>query len=92
MVPLIPWCCHPHANAVSELEVAKSADARIRRLFADPLGLHHLLVIQAGNSTEVYHVDSSFKKAKALSKLRGVAVSSVAWGPRVQAGSVRCAG
>lgn len=81
---------HPWAPTVAELEVSKAADARIRRLFVDPLGLHHLLVLQSGSATEVHHVDSSFKKSKSIGKLRGVGVTSVAWGPRVAARTLRC--
>ena len=69
--------------------MCKSADARIRRLFVDPLGLHCLLLLQVGSGSEVHHVDAAFKKGKALGKLRGVGLSSVAWGPSLQAGAVR---
>lgn len=72
--------------------MCKSSDARIRRLFVDPLGLHHLLVLQTGSTAEVLHVDAAFRKPRLIAKLRGVAVSTVGWATRVQAGALRCAG
>lgn len=38
------FCC----PAVAELEASKSPDARVRRLFVDPLGRHALLTLQVG--------------------------------------------
>ncbi len=62
---------HPgHATrplAVVELEAARSPDARVRRLFVDPLGRHALLSLQTGGGglgslaggphLETYYVD-----------------------------------
>ena len=76
---------------MTELEVAKAPDARIRRLFVDPLGLHALLTLQTGSQLETMYLDAGLKKARPLAKLRGVAVTSVAWSPVARARSFRCA-
>lgn len=43
--PLLATPAHP-ASPVVELEATKSSDARVRRLFVDPLGRHALLALQ----------------------------------------------
>ena len=83
--PLMPLCC-----AVAELEASKAPDARVRRLFVDPLGRHALLTLQSGSSggnsgLETFYVDGELKKARPLGKLKGLAVTSVAWSPLLRA-------
>lgn len=84
-----------------ELEASRAPDARIRRIFVDPLGRHALLTIQMGSgsggssvlgsgsgsagSLETYYVDGGLKKARLLGKLKGLALTSVAWSPSLRA-------
>lgn len=89
--------------AVAELEASKSPDARVRRLFVDPLARHALLTLQTGGGgggglgsltggggpqLETHYVDGGLKKARPLAKLKGLSVTSVAWGPTLHANSV----
>lgn len=85
--------------------MAKGPDARVRRLFVDPLGRHALLSLQTGGGggglvggltgggggphLETYYVDGGLRKARPLPKLRGLAVTSVAWPPLLRAASFR---
>lgn len=76
--------------AVAELEASRSGDARIRRLFVDPLGQHALLTLQTGGGAgamDTYYVDGGLKRARLLPKLRGLALTSVAWSPVLRASS-----
>lgn len=76
------------SSTVAELEASRSSDARVRRLFVDPLGRHALLTMQISGSSgslETYYVDGGLKKARQLHKLKGLAVTSVAWSPVLRA-------
>ncbi|EFN52342.1 hypothetical protein CHLNCDRAFT_139164 [Chlorella variabilis] len=81
--------------AVAELEASKSPEARVRRLFVDPLGRHALLTLQTGGggaaALETFYVDGGLRKARALPKLKGLAVTSVAWSPALRAAGFRVA-
>lgn len=68
-------------TTVGELELSRTPDARVQALFVDPLGLHALVVMQVGGSTETLYVDASWKKARPISKLRGHVPTAVAWPP-----------
>ena len=65
----------------------------MRRLFVDPLGRHALLTLQTGSGSggssglETFYVDGELKKARPLGKLKGLAVTSVAWSPLLRAHS-----
>lgn len=86
-----------------ELEASKAGDAHVRRLFVDPLGRHALLTLAVGGGgggglgslggggahLETYYVDGGLKRARPLAKLRGLAVTSVAWSPSLRPGSFR---
>jgi hypothetical protein len=69
------------SDAVSELELTKSPDARVRRLFVDPLGLHALVTVATGNVVEPLYIDRHWRKARPLPKLKGLGLTSVAWPP-----------
>lgn len=69
------------SGLVSELELSKSQDARIRRLFVDPLGIHALVIMQTGSTIDTFFLDRSWKKARPIAKLRNIIVTSVAWPP-----------
>jgi hypothetical protein len=75
---------------VAELELVKTTEARIRRLFVDPLGAHVLVIIQTGTVLETFYLDGGWKRARPLSKLKGVHVTSVAWGTQLHQDSLRC--
>ena len=69
---------------MDELEISKATqtfDAKIRRMFVDPAGLHVLLLVQQGLTTEVMYIDQSFTKPRLIQKLKRVGVTSVAWNP-----------
>ena len=78
---------------MAELEASKSPEARVRRLFVDPLGRHALLTLQTGGggaaALETFYVDGGLRKARALPKLKGLAVTSVAWSPALRAAGFR---
>ncbi|PSC73297.1 vacuolar sorting-associated 18-like protein [Micractinium conductrix] len=74
------------ASPVVELEATKSSDARVRRLFVDPLGRHALLALQTPAGLETHYVDGGLKRARPLPKLRGLSITSVAWSPALRAG------
>ena len=76
-------------GGVAELELTKSQDARVRRMFVDPLGLHVLITLQSGSSLETFYLDSTWKKARPIPKLKGLVISSVAWPAVLRAGSIR---
>jgi vacuolar protein sorting-associated protein 18 len=62
-----------------EMELSKHPEARVRRLFVDPLGLHALVAVQTGSVLETYYVDHTLKAAKPLPKLRNLVITSVGW-------------
>lgn len=85
------FACPP--PAVAELEASRSPDVRVRRLFADPLGRHVLLSVQSGGGRgglETFYLDGELKKARPLPKLKGLALTSVAWSPMPQTACFRC--
>ena len=73
---------------MAELETAKGPDAHVRRMFVDPLGCHVLLTLQSGGLLETYYVDGALRRARPLPKLKGLSVTSVAWGPQLRAHSI----
>ncbi|KAI3432414.1 hypothetical protein D9Q98_003968 [Chlorella vulgaris] len=81
------------SSSVAELEASKSADSRVRRLFVDPLGRHALLSVQSGGGSggggtlDTFYLDGELKKVRPLPKLKGLAVTSVAWSPSLRAAS-----
>lgn len=85
------------SSTVLELEASRSPEARVRRLFVDPSGRHALLSLQTGSGglgslaggphLETFYVDGGLKKARPLGKLKGMAVTSVAWCPSMSAHS-----
>jgi hypothetical protein len=58
-------------------------------MFIDPLGLHALITLQTGSVIETVYVDSSWKKARPLVKLKGLVISSIAWPTVLRAHSIR---
>jgi vacuolar protein sorting-associated protein 18 len=58
-------------------------------MFIDPLGLHAIITLQTGSIIETVYVDSNWKKARPLTKLKGLVISSIAWPTVLRAHSVR---
>lgn len=62
----------------------------------DPLGRHALLSVQSGGGSggggtlDTFYLDGELKKVRPLPKLKGLAVTSVAWSPSLRAASFRC--
>jgi hypothetical protein len=64
---------------VTEVELTRAADARVRALFLDPSGQHTIAALKSSSSCEVLYVHSSWAKPRAISKLKGLPVSAVGW-------------
>ncbi|KAL4539605.1 hypothetical protein Ndes2437B_g02032 [Nannochloris sp. 'desiccata'] len=77
------------SSGIAELELTKSPETRVRRMFIDPLGLHALITLQTGSVVETLYVDKTWKKARPLTKLKGLIISSIAWPTVLRAHSVR---
>ncbi|CAG9996568.1 unnamed protein product [Clonostachys byssicola] len=58
----------------------------IRRMFLDPTASHLLICTSAG---ENYYLHSQSRQPRPLSRLRGVAIESVAWNPSLPTASTR---
>ncbi len=75
--------CFP--DAVSELELSRTADVRSARIWVDPTATHAIISVEVGNtlgsSPEVHYVHAKWKKSRTLSKLKqkGMHISAVAW-------------
>ncbi|ORX53539.1 hypothetical protein DM01DRAFT_1046133 [Hesseltinella vesiculosa] len=62
---------------VEDIEIArKPSDGKIERIFFDPTGRHLLITTDHG---ENYYLYEKWRKAKHLSKLKGMTITSVAW-------------
>ncbi|WPT18155.1 Vacuolar sorting protein 18 [Picochlorum sp. SENEW3] len=69
-----------NTGSISEVMLSKSHECKIRRLFVDPCGHHILVLIQQGLYLETYYIGSDFSKPVPLKDLKGINVTSVAWG------------
>ena len=67
--------------AVSELEVSKAPDCCLEDIWADPSGVHHILLSKQQGHWETFYFHSKWKKARPIGKLKGVKVTSVGWNP-----------
>ncbi|KAF7724526.1 hypothetical protein EC973_000903 [Apophysomyces ossiformis] len=56
--------------------VRKSGDSKITKIFFDPSGRH--LIIATDNG-ENYYLYQKWRRAKQLSKLKGISIASIAW-------------
>jgi len=68
-------------GSVAEIELSKSPEARVRRLFVDPLGVHVLVTLQIGSVLDTVYIDRSWRNARTIPKLRNIVVTSAAWPP-----------
>ena len=64
---------------VREIELSKSYECKVRRLFVDPLGRKILVLLQQGLHLETYYIDLKSCKPKLIKEMRGIHVTSVAW-------------
>lgn len=80
-------CTVPHGNvwwtAVSEVELSRAPDASATAVRVDATGTHALVSLKSGNTlgstAEHLYVHSKWKKAKPITKLRGVNITAAAW-------------
>lgn len=73
---IVVLCLH---CAVAEVELTRQTDSRVKSLYIDPRGVHVLACIKTSNNYEVQYIHSSGAKPRALSKLKGLAVTAVGW-------------
>lgn len=95
--PLVGAACSPvlceslpqllPLHAVLELELSRQADVAIKGLWVSSSGEHTVISLQLGIVPETHYLHASWKKSRVLSKLKGVAVSCVAWNKQKQSGS-----
>ncbi|KAL6783732.1 VPS18 [Auxenochlorella protothecoides x Auxenochlorella symbiontica] len=71
--------------SVVEIDLQRPGDAVCRQVWLDPLGSHCLVAASAATGApETLYVDSAWKKARILSKMKGMALTAVAWWPSLQ--------
>eukprot|EP00163_Fabomonas_tropica_P023207 TRINITY_DN40509_c0_g1_i1.p1 TRINITY_DN40509_c0_g1~~TRINITY_DN40509_c0_g1_i1.p1 ORF type:complete len:911 (+),score=256.88 TRINITY_DN40509_c0_g1_i1:23-2734(+) len=64
---------------IDEIELPRRDNDAIHRIFIDPTG-HHVIITLA--SADNWYLHSSVRKARNLSKMKGVLIESVAWDKR----------
>ncbi|CAI2181674.1 1175_t:CDS:10 [Funneliformis geosporum] len=65
------------AHDVEDIEIPrKPGEVKIYKIFFDPTGRHLLITTEQG---ENYYLFEKWKKAKALSKFKGIIIESVGW-------------
>lgn len=71
--------------SVVEIDLQRPGDAVCRQVWLDPSGSHCLVAASAATGApETLYVDSAWKKARILSKMKGMALTAVAWWPSLQ--------
>eukprot|EP00026_Physarum_polycephalum_P001709 Phypoly_transcript_01711.p1 GENE.Phypoly_transcript_01711~~Phypoly_transcript_01711.p1 ORF type:complete len:601 (+),score=99.91 Phypoly_transcript_01711:237-1805(+) len=63
---------------LEDIEISRKVEDHIHKLFLDPTGTH--LVISMENE-ENYYIHASWKKPRALPRLKGFVIDSIAWDP-----------
>ncbi len=63
-------------TSLSDIEISKRPEDQIHKLFLDPGG-NHLIISMV--TEDNYYLHRSWKKPKAISKMKGVVVDSVGW-------------
>lgn len=72
--------CHDASGGPgTEIEITKNAESHIRRLFVDPLGVHVFVSLQTGSLVETFYIDSKWKTAQLLTKLKNIVITSIGW-------------
>lgn len=69
--------CH----AVTELEVSKLQNASAERIWVDPSGVHHIMLIQHFGNYETFYFHTKWKKVRAVGRLKGLQITSIGWNP-----------
>ncbi|KAG0232703.1 hypothetical protein BGW42_007957 [Actinomortierella wolfii] len=65
----------PHE--IEDIEVPrKVSEGKIYKMFFDPTGRHLIITTETGDN---YYLFEKWKKAKLLSKIRGIVIESIAW-------------
>ena len=68
---------------VSEVELSRAPDASATAVRTDDSGAHALVSIKAGNTlgstAEHLYINSKWKKAKPIPKLKGLNITAAAW-------------
>jgi len=64
------------AHDVEDIEIPRKPEVKIYKIFFDPTGRHLLITTEQG---ENFYLFEKWKKAKVLSKFKGVIIESVGW-------------
>lgn len=80
---------------MTETELTRAADSRIRGLFLDPSGTHSIACIRgssassssSSSSCELAYIHASWTKPRLISKLKGLQVTAVGWQKQAGAGA-----
>ncbi|KAG0369768.1 Pep3/Vps18/deep orange family-domain-containing protein [Gamsiella multidivaricata] len=65
------------AYEVEDIEIPrKPTEGRIYKMFFDPTGRHLIITTETGDN---YYLFAKWKKAKLLSKIKGIVIESIAW-------------
>ncbi|KAI1305565.1 hypothetical protein EDD11_004922 [Mortierella claussenii] len=65
------------AHEIEDIEIPrKPSDGKIYKMFFDPTGRHLIITTETGDN---YYLFAKWKKAKLLSKIKGIIIESIAW-------------
>ncbi|KAF9189184.1 hypothetical protein BGZ51_009790 [Haplosporangium sp. Z 767] len=65
------------AHEVEDIEIPrKPSEGKIYKMFFDPTGRHLIITTETGDN---YYLFSKWKKAKLLTKIKGIVIESIAW-------------
>ncbi|KAF9994787.1 hypothetical protein BGZ65_009573, partial [Modicella reniformis] len=65
------------AQEVEDIEIPrKLSEGRIYKMFFDPTGRHLIITTETGDN---YYLFAKWKKAKLLTRIRGIVIESIAW-------------
>ncbi|KAF9575733.1 hypothetical protein EC968_001923 [Mortierella alpina] len=65
------------AQEVEDIEIPrKVSEGKIYKMFLDPTGRHLIITTESGDN---YYLYAKWKKAKLLSKIKGIVIESIAW-------------
>ncbi|CAB4425152.1 unnamed protein product [Rhizophagus irregularis] len=64
------------AHDVEDIEIPRKSEVKIYKIFFDPTGRHLLITTEQG---ENFYLFEKWKKAKVLSKFKGIIIESVGW-------------
>lgn len=65
-----------HPDHPDEVELPRSVDERIHKIFLDPTGRHLIISM---SSQDNYYLSRNWKKPKAITKMKGHIIESVGW-------------